>query len=74
MEGEGEEMREKEKGVPAVMRRFDRAKIYVQSGDGGNGLVTMRLERFVPLGGPSSGDGGCEGSVYLQVDRAMNSL
>ncbi|GKE99173.1 GTP-binding protein OBGC, chloroplastic [Tanacetum coccineum] len=74
MEGEGEEVQEKEKGVPAVMRHFDRAKIYVRSGDGGNGVVAMRCEKFVPLGGPSGGDGGREGNVYLQVDGAMNSL
>ncbi|GKF67492.1 GTP-binding protein OBGC, chloroplastic, partial [Tanacetum coccineum] len=73
MEGE-EEVREKEKGVPAVMRCFDRAKIYVRSGDGGNGVVAMRREKFVPLGGPSGGDGGLGGNVYLQVDAAMNSL
>ncbi|GKG17697.1 GTP-binding protein OBGC, chloroplastic, partial [Tanacetum coccineum] len=38
MEGEGEEVQEKEKGVPAVMRHFNRAKIYVRLGDGGNGV------------------------------------
>ncbi|GKG25538.1 GTP-binding protein OBGC, chloroplastic, partial [Tanacetum coccineum] len=53
---------------------FDRAKIYVRSGDGGNGLVAMRCEKFVPLGGSLGGDGGREGNVYLQVDGAMNSL
>ncbi|GJR95484.1 GTP-binding protein OBGC, chloroplastic [Tanacetum coccineum] len=73
MEGGGEEVREKEKGVP-VMSRFDRAKIYVRSGDGGNSVVAMRREKFVPLGGPSGGDEGREGNVYLQVDGAMNSL
>ncbi|GKD41443.1 GTP-binding protein OBGC, chloroplastic, partial [Tanacetum coccineum] len=50
------------------------AKIYVRSGDGGNGVVAMRREKFVPLGGPSSGDGGRGGNVYLQVDASMNSL
>ncbi|KAI3804622.1 hypothetical protein L1987_26316 [Smallanthus sonchifolius] len=69
-----EDEREKEKGVPAVMRCFDRAKIYVRSGDGGNGVVAFRREKFVPLGGPSGGDGGRGGNVYLEVDSSMNSL
>ncbi|KAK1430812.1 hypothetical protein QVD17_13847 [Tagetes erecta] len=73
-EEELEDEREKEKGVPAVMRCFDRAKIYVRSGDGGNGVVAFRREKFVPLGGPSGGDGGRGGNVYLEVDSAMNSL
>ncbi|KAL4387064.1 hypothetical protein GQ457_09G023510 [Hibiscus cannabinus] len=64
----------KEKGVPAVMRCFDRAKIYVKAGDGGNGVVAFRREKYVPLGGPSGGDGGRGGNVYLEVDGAMNSL
>ncbi|WOH08416.1 hypothetical protein DCAR_0727856 [Daucus carota subsp. sativus] len=69
---EGE--REKEKGVPAVMRCFDRAKIFVKAGDGGNGCVAIRREKFVPLGGPSGGDGGRGGHVYVEVDGSMNSL
>ncbi|KAK7412589.1 hypothetical protein VNO78_04070 [Psophocarpus tetragonolobus] len=64
----------KEKGVPAVMRCFDRAKIYVKAGDGGNGVVAFRREKYVPLGGPSGGDGGRGGDVYVEVDGAMNSL
>ncbi|KAJ0979749.1 hypothetical protein J5N97_015223 [Dioscorea zingiberensis] len=64
----------KEKGVPAVMRCFDRAKIYVKAGDGGNGVVAFRREKFVPYGGPSGGDGGRGGNVYLEVDGSMNSL
>lgn len=71
-EGEGE--KEKEKGVPAVMRCFDRAKIFVKAGDGGNGCVAIRREKFVPLGGPSGGDGGRGGHVYVEVDDSMNSL
>ncbi|KAK4379990.1 hypothetical protein RND71_001852 [Anisodus tanguticus] len=73
-EGEGSDIKEKEKGVPAVMRCFDRAKIYVKAGDGGNGVVAFRREKFVPLGGPSGGDGGRGGNVYVEVDRSMNSL
>ncbi|XP_027164234.1 GTP-binding protein OBGC, chloroplastic [Coffea eugenioides] len=69
-----EGMTEKEKGVPAVMRCFDRAKIYVKAGDGGNGVVAFRREKFVPLGGPSGGDGGRGGNVYVEVDGSMNSL
>lgn len=71
---EGEASKEKEKGVPAVMRCFDRAKIYVKAGDGGNGVVAFRREKFVPLGGPSGGDGGRGGNVYVEVDGSMNSL
>nr|ANZ78882.1 chloroplast Obg GTPase [Dendrobium officinale] len=74
---EDEELKEddvKEKGVPAVMRCFDRAKIYVKAGDGGNGVVAFRREKYVPYGGPSGGDGGKGGDVYVEVDGSMNSL
>ncbi|GFP81932.1 GTP-binding protein obgc chloroplastic [Phtheirospermum japonicum] len=56
------------------MRCFDRAKIFVKAGDGGNGVVAFRREKFVPLGGPSGGDGGRGGNVYVEVDGSMNSL
>lgn len=72
-EGELEEDA-KEKGVPAVMRCFDRAKIFVKAGDGGNGVVAFRREKYVPMGGPSGGDGGRGGNVYVEVDESMNSL
>ncbi|XP_072982738.1 probable GTP-binding protein OBGC1, chloroplastic [Typha latifolia] len=72
-DGESEED-VKEKGVPAVMRCFDTAKIYVKAGDGGNGVVAFRREKFVPYGGPSGGDGGRGGDVYVEVDGSMNSL
>ncbi|KAH6756201.1 GTP1/OBG family protein [Perilla frutescens var. hirtella] len=71
---EEEGVMEKEKGVPAVMRCFDRAKIFVKAGDGGNGVVAFRREKYVPLGGPSGGDGGRGGNVYMEVDGTMNSL
>lgn len=73
-EEEDDEIGVKEKGVPAVMRCFDRAKIYVKAGDGGNGVVAFRREKFVPFGGPSGGDGGRGGNVYVEVDGSMNSL
>ncbi|CAL5415691.1 unnamed protein product [Camellia sinensis] len=71
---EGEEVKEKEKGVPAVMRCFDRAKIFVKAGDGGNGVVAFQREKYVPFGGPSGGDRGRGGNVYVEVDGSMNSL
>jgi GTP-binding protein len=53
---------------------IDRAKIYVQGGDGGNGVTAFRREKFVPRGGPSGGDGGRGGDIYLVADASLNTL
>lgn len=53
---------------------IDRARIFVQSGRGGDGMSSFRHEKFVPKGGPDGGDGGQGGNVILQADRNVNTL
>src|SRR5260370_40821496 len=52
----------------------DEAKSYVKGGDGGNGCMACRREKFVPRGGPSGGDGGSGGSVTLEATQHDNTL
>ncbi len=53
---------------------IDYAKIQVKAGDGGNGKISFRREKYVPKGGPDGGDGGDGGSVFLEVDKDLNTL
>ena len=53
---------------------FDQAKIYVKAGDGGDGMISFRREKYVPHGGPNGGDGGRGGDIVLRVNAKLNSL
>jgi GTP-binding protein len=53
---------------------FDEAKIYIKAGDGGDGCVSFRREKYVPLGGPNGGNGGKGGDVYLMANPHLNTL
>ncbi|MBH0230006.1 GTPase ObgE [Halobacillus yeomjeoni] len=52
----------------------DQVKVFVKGGDGGNGLVAYRREKYVPMGGPAGGDGGDGGDVIFEVDEGLNTL
>jgi len=52
----------------------DEAKIYVKAGDGGNGCMAFRREKYMPRGGPSGGDGGNGGSIYVEANPNDNTL
>lgn len=56
------------------MKFVDEAIIKVQAGDGGNGCVSFRREKYIPRGGPDGGDGGDGGSVWLVGDEGLNTL
>ena len=56
------------------MKFIDEAKIEVSAGNGGNGAVSFRREKYIPMGGPDGGDGGRGGSVFAVADENINTL
>ena len=56
------------------MKFVDEAIIRVEAGDGGNGIVSFRREKYVPRGGPNGGDGGDGGDVYMKADVNLYNL
>jgi GTP-binding protein len=60
---------------PATIMKFlDEAKVYIKSGDGGNGCVSFRREKFIEFGGPNGGDGGRGGDVMIEAVNGLNTL
>lgn len=53
---------------------IDKARIFIKSGDGGNGAVSFRREKYVPRGGPDGGDGGRGGDVFFEADPSLHTL
>ncbi len=56
------------------MSFVDQSKFFVKAGDGGNGCVSFRREKYVPKGGPNGGDGGRGGDVLIRASRHLHSL
>ena len=56
------------------MKFVDEVRIYVKAGDGGDGAIAWRREKFIPKGGPAGGDGGDGGDVVLEVDPQLSTL
>ena len=56
------------------MKFLDEAKVYIRSGDGGNGCVAFRREKYIEFGGPSGGNGGRGGDVIIEAVDGLNTL
>jgi len=56
------------------MKFVDEVSIRVKAGDGGNGCMSFRREKFIENGGPNGGDGGDGGSIYMMADENLNTL
>jgi len=56
------------------MQFIDEVKVYVKAGDGGNGCISFRREKYVPRGGPNGGDGGRGGHIIFKATRDINTL
>ncbi|MBA1271842.1 Obg family GTPase CgtA [Stutzerimonas azotifigens] len=56
------------------MKFVDEVSIFVKAGDGGNGMMSFRREKFIEKGGPNGGDGGDGGSVFMEADENLNTL
>ena len=52
----------------------DTAQIHIKAGNGGNGLVSFRREKYVPNGGPDGGDGGRGGNIVFKADKNLTTL
>ena len=57
-----------------IIMFIDKVKIYVKAGNGGNGCVSFRREKYVSHGGPDGGDGGRGGNIILRIDEGSNTL
>lgn len=56
------------------MRFLDKAKIYIKAGNGGNGCISFRREKYIEFGGPNGGNGGNGGNVYFTINKSLNTL